>query len=109
MQIIQRRHIQGFTLGEALISTTILGILLSLAVPTFIHLTLNSQKNSAAQQVRSLLMHARSLAVTLKKTTTLCSSQDGYGCAKTGTRSFIVFVDRNLNGQADSGSSSARN
>ncbi|GAB3369970.1 GspH/FimT family pseudopilin [Azotobacter armeniacus] len=103
MRIIQRRHVQGFTLGEALTSTAILGILLSLAVPAFTHLTLNSQKNSAAQQVRSLLSHARSIAVTMKKTTSLCGSQDGHSCAKTSASFFIVFIDHNLNGQADPG------
>lgn len=103
MHLIQRRYEQGFTLGEALTSTAILGILLSLAVPAFSHLTLSSQKNSAAQQARSLLNHARSIAVTQKETTVLCGSQDGYGCSKTGARFLIVFVDHNLNGRADSG------
>ncbi|WP_349571557.1 GspH/FimT family pseudopilin [Azotobacter salinestris] len=103
MRIIQRRHARGFTLGEALTSMAILGILLSLAVPAFTHLTLNSQKNSAAQQVRSLLSHARSIAVTMRKSTSLCGSQNGYSCTKTGIRFFLIFVDHNLNGQADPG------
>ncbi|SFA69217.1 GspH/FimT family pseudopilin [Azotobacter beijerinckii] len=103
MRITHRSYEQGFTLGEALVSTAILGILLGLAVPAFTHLTLSSQKNSAAQQVRSLLSHARSTAVTTKKTIALCASQDGYRCVKTGAQFIIVFVDHNLNGQADSG------
>ncbi|GAB3475067.1 GspH/FimT family pseudopilin [Azotobacter salinestris] len=103
MRNIQRRYARGFTLGEALTSTAILGILLSLAVPAFTHLSLNSQKNSAAQQVRSLLSHARSIAVTMRKTTSLCGSRNGHSCVKTEIRFFIVFVDRNLDGKADPG------
>ncbi len=103
MRITHRSHERGFTLGEALVSMAILGILLGLAAPTFTHLTLNSRKNSASQQARSLLMHARSTAVTTKKTTSLCTSHDGQQCAKTDIRFIVVFIDHNLNGQADSG------
>lgn len=103
MRITHRSYEQGFTLGEALVSIAILGILLALAAPAFTHLILSSRKNGAAQQARSLLMQARSTAVTTKKTTSLCASQDGQQCAKTDARFIVVFVDHNLNAQADSG------
>lgn len=101
MHKIRYSQDQGFTLVEALTTTALLAIVAGLAVPAFEHMTLSSQRSSAAQQVRSLLAHARSNAVTRQQTVSLCASQDGQNCARINARFFLMFSDDNLNNTAD--------
>lgn len=94
---------KGFSLIEAMTATALIGILAGLVVPAFNHMMLTNQRSSAAQQVRSLLAYGRSSAVTLKRTVTLCASQDGNSCAKNNVRFFLVFSDSNKDNIAGSG------
>lgn len=101
MHRIEHGHTKGFTLVEALTTTALIAVVASMAVPAFTHMILSNKRSSAAQQIRSLLAHARSSAVTLQRTVTLCASRDGHSCSRTGARHFIVFSDDNQNSAAD--------
>lgn len=103
MHRIEFAQDKGFTLVEALTTTALIAIVASIAVPTFTHMILSNKRSSATQQIRSLLAHARSSAVTQQKTVGLCASQDGHSCTRTGALHFIVFSDHNLNNAVDAG------
>lgn len=92
---------RGFTLVEVLTTTTLIAIMASIAVPAFEHIRLSSLRYSAAQQIRSLLLHARSTAVERRRSVSLCASQDGSSCTRTEVAHFIVFIDDDLDGAAD--------
>lgn len=56
---------KGFTLIELMVAISILGVLISLALPNFRTLMINQQIRAAAQELHSSLMLARAEAVKL--------------------------------------------
>ena len=63
----QHRKMSGFTVVELMIVLAIMGIMLVLAVPSFVQFTRNSRIKSGSQMVVSALRTARSYAITKRK------------------------------------------
>lgn len=88
------------TLIELMITIVIAGILLMIAVPSFVSLT---QKNRVAAEINGLsasLQFARAEAVKEGLPVTVCVSTTGTGCAAASTpwqSGWIVFSDANGN------------
>jgi type IV fimbrial biogenesis protein FimT len=77
----------GFTLIELVVTVTLLGVLLSIAVPGFRQLTLNQGVKSAAFDVFSALEYARSEAIKRPgETVTLKAGASSDGAWSTGWR-----------------------
>ncbi len=71
---------QGLTMIELLITVTILGILLMIAIPSFNRWVVDWRLTNAVNSFRSSLLVARSEAIARRKIIRICPSNGGNGC-----------------------------
>lgn len=95
---------QGFTLIELMVTVTIAAILLVVAVPSFSEM---SNKRALVAQLTNIggaLRFARNEAVTRSVNIVACASSDGLTCTASNNweGGWIVFIDNDSNGSADS-------
>ncbi len=95
----------GFTLIELMVTIAVLGILLSIGIPSYQNMVLNSRITAQANQVITALNYARSEAVKRAAPATVCSTNGGAACAGSTNWStgWLVFADANENGAVDGG------
>lgn len=87
---------KGFTLVEILITTSILGILLSVAIPTFSYTKQKITADNVILQLQSSLNLARQTAISQKRSVVVCPSFNGRQCSGDGSSwsaGGIVFID----------------
>lgn len=91
------RKQRGFTLLEALVVLTLLGILSALAAPSYSGMRQRHQMQSHAEQFQASLMLARSEALRRQQRVTVCVRNEADACAMTGSwaQGWVVFVDEN--------------
>ena len=102
---MKKKNHSGFTLIEAMVTISVLGILLSMAVPSFTSMIERNRVSTAASELMNALMLARSEAVTRSIGMTLCVSNDGATCNTTlqdYAKGWIIFTDCNQDGQISS-------
>ena len=97
----------GYTLYELLITTLVVGVLLSIGIPSFNGFTQNSRMAASVNDLLGSFQVARSEAARSKDNVSICASADsttanptcggGYGDG------WIVFQDPNGNAQFDAG------
>ena len=87
----------GFTLPELLITLAIVGILLTVGVPSLKTFMQGNQLIASTNELISALHVARSEAIKRNIRVSICESSDGETCATTGSwkSGWIVFVDGN--------------
>ncbi|NMT65514.1 GspH/FimT family pseudopilin [Marinobacter orientalis] len=98
MSGIQRSS--GFTLLELLITITILGIVATVAVPSFREMVLNSRISTQTNEITGLISFARSEASKLREgAVTICASTDSTSCSGSSSweTGLIVFRDDDMN------------
>lgn len=95
-----RRRVRGVTLIEVMVVVGIVAILAMMAAPNFRAMIERNQINSATNELMMGLQLARSEAIRLNSTVTLCRSANGTACGSpAGWESgWIVFHDRNGDG-----------
>lgn len=79
------RKAAGFTLIELLFTLTVAGILVGLAGPSFKTTIQNNRLVTQGNDLLGALIYARSEAVELNSTVTVCASSDGATCLGTGS------------------------
>lgn len=88
---------RGFTLYELMITLLIVGIVLSFGVPNMAEFTQNSRLSSAANDLHSSFILARSEAARAKANITICASNNSLdpaaNCGGTFNDGWIIFVD----------------
>jgi type IV fimbrial biogenesis protein FimT len=93
----------GFTIYELLITMLIIGIILTIGVPSFTSFTQNSRISGTANDLHSSFQLARSEAARSKSNITICASANsmdgGANCGGTFNDGWIIFID--LNGDID--------
>jgi type IV fimbrial biogenesis protein FimT len=95
---------RGFTLGEVLTTLGVLGVSLSLVVPSFERVTQSNLRATSINELVATLHLARSEALARNATIAICPSADGRTCARVAWESgWIRFVDSNRNYRADDG------
>jgi type IV fimbrial biogenesis protein FimT len=93
----------GFTIYELLITMLMIGIILSIGVPSFTAFTQNSRISGTANDLHSSFQLARSEAARSKSNITICASANSMdaaaNCGGTFDDGWIIFLD--LNGDID--------
>lgn len=98
------RRQEGFTLGEVLATVAVLGVSLSLAIPSLEQASRSNRRATAINELVATLHVARSEALARNATIAVCPTADGQTCARVGWESgWIRFVDGNGNFRADNG------
>lgn len=89
----------GFTLTELMVVLAIIGIGLTIGVPSLKNFMQGSQLIASTNELLSALHVARSEAIKLNTRVTICESGNGSSCATTGSwkNGWIVFVDADGN------------
>jgi type IV fimbrial biogenesis protein FimT len=101
VHLSQLRLDRGFTLLEALLTMTILGVLLSIAVPDLQQLRIQRQGSLALQRLANSIYLARSAAATTGDIAVLCPSADGIFCGGLWHQGILVYLDGNDNQTPD--------
>jgi type IV fimbrial biogenesis protein FimT len=100
---MDKRHQNGFTLYELMITLLVIGVILTFGVPNFSEFTRNSQLTGTANDLHSSFQMARSEAARSKSNITICASANSMvpaaNCSGTFNDGWIVFID--LNGDID--------
>ena len=95
---------RGFTLGEVLTTLAVVGVSLSLVVPSLASVTRSNLRAGAINELVGTLHLARSEAITRNTPIVVCPSTDSRTCAPVAWESgWIRFVDGNGNFEADAG------
>jgi type IV fimbrial biogenesis protein FimT len=76
----RHRHARGFTAVELIMVMAVVGILMSIAVPSFRTFMQNTRLTTQANTLVYALNLARSSAVKLDKAVQVCASSDGASC-----------------------------
>lgn len=98
------RRQTGFTLLELMISLSIAGILLAVAVPSMVNFVRGSRLAGSARDIVVDLSLARNEAILRAAPVTVCTSTDLATCANSGWGDGrLIFTDANANGAVDAG------
>ena len=93
------KYQHGFTLYELLITMLVIGVVLSVGIPSLRDFSANSRITGTANDLHSSFHLARSEAARAKAPVTICASADPSGAALCDGASFddgwIVFLDLN--------------
>lgn len=105
MMMFAPKQNHGVTLVELLVALSILGILLSVGVPSFNQFSTNSRLNSYINSLHSNLALARSEAIKRNGRVVICKSSNGSSCSNSGgwNQGWIGFVDLDNDGSRDGG------
>ncbi len=99
----------GFTLLELLTTLGVATLLMTIAVPSFTTVSLNSKRASSTNELVSALHYARSSAIVSNARYTACTSGNGTACEAVGwDQGWLAFADSNSNGVVDVGETVSR-
>lgn len=101
---IKGRAEKGFTLIELMITVALVGILLSIGIPSFSSVIKDNRQTTLLNEFSSFFHYAKSVAVTQGESVTLCArNTEGTNCDSTADwdDGWIVFIDINRDGDVD--------
>ena len=99
-QTISKKPLLGFTLLELLITTTIIALLTSMALPSFAKLWQKQQADIYIETLQRAMATARYIAITSREIVSLCPYTET-ACGEEWENGIMVFIDKNNNGIID--------
>jgi type IV fimbrial biogenesis protein FimT len=93
--------LRGFTLIETLITIAILTFLTTIAIPSFLDLTVRIRVNNEVSALHRLLLLTRNHAVNQERFVTLCPLSESGHCSSNWHEELSVFYDDNKNKKLD--------
>ena len=103
MQASKRQY--GYNLVELVVIMAIVGIMASIAVPSYVSIVRSIKFNSVSSAVSASLQQAKSEAIKLNRRVLVCASNaagtDCQNATNWGTRGWIVCYDMDANGACD--------
>ena len=99
-----QRGKRGFTVIELLVTLIVLGIVVSLGVPSLRNMVLDMRLSAATNDLLTFFNYARSEAARRGARVTMCISSDQATCATAGTdwgAGAVAFLDSDGNGQVN--------
>ena len=72
---------QGFTLIELIITLSILGIVVAIAIPVVDETIARSRREALKDEVERILHNARAQAIIQRRTVEVCGTGDGKNCS----------------------------
>jgi type IV fimbrial biogenesis protein FimT len=93
----------GFTLIEFLVVISILAILLSVGVPSFVHFLANNRLTAAANGLLTDIQMARSEAGRANRAVTVCPTSDQVACSSDWSLGRMIFIDADGSGGRNGG------
>ena len=102
-QIVAKRDLKGFTLGELLLALAIFGALLAFGTPAYSSWMAAQQLANEAHFLAETLQRARSEAIKHGYRVNVCKSRDRVQCTDRGgwDSGWLMYVDENHDGQVD--------
>lgn len=94
---ISLRHSTGMTLVELIISLSILGFIVGIALPSLTHLLNKTRADVAINQLKQLIYFARYKAIETGDFVVLCPSANDMKCSSNWYQTLLVFNDKNRN------------
>lgn len=91
---------RGFTLLELIVSTAILSIILTVAIPSLVDISNSHRSNASVTQLRKVLIGARHLALSNSQKVTVCPQLNNV-CNNNWQNPISVFIDSNDNAEID--------
>ncbi len=96
---------RGFTLLELMTVITVAGVLLAISVPSMVNIVQNNRILAVSNDFISAIHAGRMESIKRRATVVLCASSNADAsppaCAADFSKGWVVFVDRNANGQID--------
>jgi type IV fimbrial biogenesis protein FimT len=91
----------GVTIPELLVALAIVGVMTGFALPAFQGFVQQNRSAAALNQLIGAVQFARTAAITMRTTVTLCPGQDPQTCGPRDTwhNGAIIFVDNDRNGR----------
>lgn len=96
---------KGFTIIELLVTLSVAGIILTVAVPSFQGLVQESRISAQSNNFLSAVMLAKSEAIKRNSPVTICPSTNGTACTggTVWSNGWVVFADASSDGVVDGG------
>jgi type IV fimbrial biogenesis protein FimT len=96
---------KGFTLIELIVTIAILGIMLTIAIPSFRSLIINNRIATQSNDFISDIAHARAEAVRRNARISICKSNTGTSCVASANwqDGWVVWLDSNNDGVVNTG------
>ncbi len=90
---------KGFSLLELLLASSVSILLAGFAIPGFKHLTDKNKIDAEAQRLHSIMLSARSDAISHGANYVLCGASKASTCDQNWEKGYLLFVDTNNDNQ----------
>ena len=101
MSMNKSKH-NGFTILELMVVVAMMGVLMAVGIPTFNTMITTNELAETTNDLVLSLKRARAEAISSGRDAVVCSTADGFTCSGVAgrwTTGWLVFVDRNMDGQ----------